>query len=134
MMNDHLAMIAQSCLDGAESNAMTFPEIVGTLMQAGFESYVIDYRRSMATYFLPDGDSVELPTKHGSSPIAPKLDSASVRSAIKEAQQLVPGYTYAGFCAKVMAAGCVGYIVSFSGRRAVYFGRDADIHVEHFPQ
>ena len=49
-------------------------------------------------------------------------------------KQLVPGYTDAGFCAKVMAAGCAGYIVSFSGRRAVYFGRTAETHVEYFPQ
>ena len=133
-MNDHLARIAQTCLDGAENNTMTFPKIVGTLMQAGFESYVIDYRRSTATYFLPDGDSIVLPTQHGSSPIAATLDTSAVQSAIKEAQQLVSDYTYAGFCRKVMAAGCVGYIVSFSGRRAVYFGRDAEIHVERFPQ
>ncbi|WP_296706438.1 DUF1398 family protein [Rhodoblastus sp.] len=133
-MNDHLTKIAQTCLDGAENNTMTFPDIVGTLMQAGFESYVIDYRRSMATYFMPDGDSVVLPTQHGNSPIAATLDTSAVRSAIKEAQQLAPGYTYAGFCGKVMAAGCAGYIVSFTGRRAVYFGRDAEIHVERFPQ
>jgi uncharacterized protein YbcV (DUF1398 family) len=133
-MNDHLTKIAQTCLDGAENNTMTFPDIVGTLMQEGFESYVIDYRRSTATYFFPDGDSVVLPTQRGSSPIAETLDAAAVRSAIKEAQQLAPGYTYAGFCGKVMAAGCVGYIVSFTGRRAVYFGRDAEIHVERFPQ
>jgi uncharacterized protein YbcV (DUF1398 family) len=72
-MNDDLTKIAQTCLDGAENNTMTFPEIVGTLMQAGFESYVIDYRRSTATYFSPDGDSVALPTQHGSSPIAATL-------------------------------------------------------------
>ncbi len=133
-MNDRLAKIAQTCLDGAENNTMTFPQIVGTLMQAGFESYGIDYRRSTATYFLPDGDSVVLPTQHGSRSIAATLDTAAVQAAIKEAQQLVAGYTYAGFCKKVMAAGCVGYIVSFTGRRAVYFGRDAAIHVEYFPQ
>jgi uncharacterized protein YbcV (DUF1398 family) len=133
-MNDDLTKIAQTCLDGAENNTMTFPEIVGTLMQAGFESYVIDYRRSTATYFSPDGDSVALPTQHGSSPIAATLDTTAVKSAIKEAQQLVPGYTYVGFCGKVMAAGCAGYIVSFTGRRAVYFGRDAETHVERFPE
>ena len=49
------------------------------------------------------------------------------------AQTLAPGYTYKGFCAKARAAGCAGYIVSFTGRRAVYFGRTAEIHVEHFP-
>ena len=132
-MNDHLTGIAQTCLDGAENNTMTFPNIVGALMQAGFESYVIDYRRSTATYFLPDGDSVALPTRHGGSPIAATLDTRAVQSAIQEAQHLAPGYTYAGFSGKVTAAGCAGYIVSFSGRRAVYIGRDAEIHVEHFP-
>lgn len=133
-MNDDLTNIAQTCLAGAENNTMTFPSIVGALMVAGFESYVIDYRRSTATYFLPDGDSIVLPTQHGDSPIAATLDTAAVQSAIKEAQQLVPGYTYAGFSRKVTAAGCAGYIVSFSGRRAVYFGRDAETHVEHFPK
>ena len=133
-MNDQLTRIAQTCLDEHENNTMTFPKIVGTLMQAGFESYAIDYRRSTATYFLPDGDSVVLATQHGGGPIAATLDTAAVQAAIKEAQQLVAGYTYAGFCRKVMAAGCAGYIVSFTGRRAVYFGRDAEIHVEHFPQ
>jgi uncharacterized protein YbcV (DUF1398 family) len=133
-MNDHLAKLAQTCLDGAENDSMTFPEIVGTLIQAGFESYMIDYRRSTATYFLPDGDSIVLPTQHGKNPIAATLDAIAVKSAIKDAQQLAPGYSYAGFCRKVMAAGCAGYIVSFTGRRAVYFGRDAEIHVERFPQ
>jgi hypothetical protein len=55
-MNAHLTKIAQTCLEGAESNAMTFPQIVGTLMQEGFEGYAIDFRRASATYHLPDGD------------------------------------------------------------------------------
>ena len=133
-MDTRLAAIAQTCLEAAESNTMTFPQIVGTLMQEGFESYAIDYRRATATYFLPDGDSVELPTRHSKSRIAAVMDAAAVQAAIREAQQLAPGYTYAGFCAKVMAAGCAGYIVSFSGKRAVYFGRTAETHVEPFPK
>ena len=133
-MDAHLSKIAQACLEGAETNTMTFPQTVGMLMQEGFESYAIDFRRAHATYYLPDGDSVTLPTHRVEVPIAATLDTAAVQSAIREAQQLVPGYTYAGFCAKVMAAGCVGYIVSFPGRRAVYFGRTAETHVEHFPK
>jgi uncharacterized protein YbcV (DUF1398 family) len=113
---------------------MTFPQIVRTLMKEGFESYSIDYRRATATYFLPDGDNVVLPTQHGNGPIAAAMDIAAVQAAIKEAQQLVPGYTYAGFCAKVMAAGCAGYIVSLTGRRVLYFGSTAETHVEHFSQ
>lgn len=112
---------------------MTFPEIVGRLMQEGFESYSIDFRRAVATYFLPDGDAIDLPTGDEVLAVAPLFDPASIRAAIGEAQALAPGYTYKGFCRKVAAAGCAGYIVSFSGRRALYVGRTAETHVEHFP-
>jgi uncharacterized protein YbcV (DUF1398 family) len=112
---------------------MTFPQIVGTLMREGFESYAIDFRRGAATYYTPDGECVGLPTHRIDVPIAATFDPAPIRAAIKEAQQLVPGYTYKGFCKKVAAAGCAGYIVSFSGRRALYVGRTAETHVEHFP-
>ena len=57
--------------------------------------------------------------------------SAAIQAAIREAQQLVPGYTYVGFSRKVMQAGCAGYIVSFPGRRAVYFGRTAETGLDH---
>ncbi len=133
-MDDSLIEVARACLTGAELNAMVFPELVGTLMRAGFESYDVNFRRATATYYLPDGDSVELPTHRLAVPIAAAFDAEAVTAAIREAQRMVPGYTYPGFCAKVMAAGCVGYVVSFPGRRAVYSGRNADVHVEHFPQ
>jgi len=126
--------IAKKCLDAAESNTMSFPEIVGSLIQNGFESYRIDYLRHTATYYLSDGESVELPTQNLHVSVGKEFDVAAVQAAIKEAQQEVEGYTYKSFCDKVMAAGCVGYMVSFLGKRAVYFGRTAETHVEHFPQ
>jgi uncharacterized protein YbcV (DUF1398 family) len=57
-----------------------------------------------------------------------------IKDAIREAQALVPAYTYKGFCDKIKRAGCAGYLVSFLGRRVLYFGRTAETHVEHFPQ
>ena len=72
-MNEALTKIAQACLEGAESNSMTFPEIVGALMQGGFESYAVDFRRASATYYLPDGDSVVLPAHRSDSTIAANL-------------------------------------------------------------
>jgi uncharacterized protein YbcV (DUF1398 family) len=122
------------CLEGAENNTMTFPQIVATLMQGGFESYGVDYRQASATYYLPEGDSVVLLAHRCNATVAANLDTAALQAAIREAQQLVPGYTYAGFCVKAMKAGCAGYVVSFSGRRAVYFGRTAETHAEHFPK
>ncbi|MFG1399718.1 DUF1398 domain-containing protein [Roseixanthobacter pseudopolyaromaticivorans] len=132
-MKDEQKAIARACLDAAEGNTMTFPQIVGTLMEAGFESYTIDYRRATATYYLADGTSLELQVPATEGAVAPSLDAALMQAAIREAQQQVPGYTYRGFCRKAVAAGCAGYMVSFSGRRALYVGRTAEVHVEPFP-
>jgi hypothetical protein len=122
---------ARACLAGAHDDSLAFPQIVGALISMGFEGYTVDYRRGTATYYLPDGDSVELVTSRGS--VASTFDPPKVQAAIREAQANGPDYTYDGFCQKVVAAGCAGYITSFSGRRVVYFGRDAELHVEHFP-
>jgi uncharacterized protein YbcV (DUF1398 family) len=112
---------------------MTFPQIVGTLSEAGFEGYIIDFRRQTAIYYLPNDDSVAFETHAIAVPVAPAFDDAALSAAIREAQNLVPGYTYKDFCAKAKAAGCAGYMVLFSGKRAVYFGRTGETHVEYFP-
>ena len=132
-MNEDQKSIARTCLEAAEGNMMAFPQIVGMLMEAGFESYAVDFRRATATYYLPDGDSIELPGRRVKGQIAPALDAQRMQAAIREAQQQAPGYTYKGFCEKAVLAGCAGYVVSFSGRRALYLGRTAETHVEHFP-
>lgn len=102
-------------------------------MRNGFEGYTIDFRRSRAIYYTMSGESVELPTHDVGSPVAPTFDATIVAGSIKEAQSNAPGYTYKGFCKKVVAAGCAGYMVSFSGRRVLYFGRTAETHLELFP-
>lgn len=132
-MNTQMKAIAHKCLEGAESNSMTFPQIVSTLMDAGFEGYFVDFRRGMVAYYLPSGESVELPGAKPSVPVAAEFNAVVVREAIREAQTLVPGYTYKGFVGKVAGAGCAGYIASFVGRRLLYFGRTAETHVELFP-
>jgi uncharacterized protein YbcV (DUF1398 family) len=132
-MHARMRTLAQSCLEAAETGAMTFPQIVGALSEAGFESYVVDFRRSTTTYYAADGGNVELRGHAAQGDLASRLDSEALGAAIREAQTLSAGYTYLGFCTKAKLAGCAGYMVSFPGRRALYFGRDAATHVEHFP-
>jgi uncharacterized protein YbcV (DUF1398 family) len=132
-MNPQQQAIARQCLHGAESNSMSFPQIVGALIEAGFEGYAADLRRAVIAYYLPNGDSIELAATKAAVPVAAAFDAAAVKAAIVEAQTQAPGYTYKGFCNKVAGAGCAGYVVSFSGRRVVYYGRTAELHVEHFP-
>lgn len=76
-------------------------------------AYAIDYRRTMATYYLPSGESVELPTHNIECAVAAVFDAASPQVAIREAQQQVPGYTSKGFCQKAAEAGCAYYYCFF---------------------
>lgn len=128
------SLVAKHCLSAAHDGSLDFPSIVGRLIEAGFESYAIDFRRRMATYYLPSGEGLDLPDPGDDTPIGLAFDVSEIRQAIAEAQSGSPDYTYQGFCRKVKTAGCAGYIVSFPGRRAVYFGRTGETHVEHFPQ
>ncbi len=107
---------------------------IRTLLASGFEGYDVDYRRGTSTYFHASEPSVQLALPASHATVAPAFHASEVERAVREAQTQAPGYTYAGFCAKVQAAGCAGYMVSFLGKRVVYFGRTAETHVEHFPQ
>jgi uncharacterized protein YbcV (DUF1398 family) len=131
-MNTNWQDVARATLEGSESGSMTFPESVRMLAEAGFDGYAVDFRRSTRTYYMPDGAAMELATQR-TGPVAERFDAAVIKDALREAQALVPGYTYKGFCAKVTRAGCAGYLVSLIGKRVLYHGRTGETHTEHFP-
>lgn len=126
--------LAQSCLDAAHDGSMNFPAIVGTLLEAGFESYEVNYRTATQTFYLPDGDSIVLPTHAYTGAVNAAFDPARIEALVQWAQSMDPAYSYASFSEQAKQAGCAGYIVSFLGRRVVYYGRTAETHVELFPQ
>jgi hypothetical protein len=92
-MDDGHVAVARRHLDRADTGALTVPEIVAALNADGCESSAIDFRRAAATYYRADGDSVELPGHRVASPVAAVFDPERPKAAIREAQQLVPGYT-----------------------------------------
>lgn len=132
-MKQQLQDIAQSCMNGAESGSMTFPQIVQVLIESGFDGYLVDFRQGTITYYLPEGDPIQLNAAHGGYPVARPFDVGVIRQAIGDAQLPVAGYTYGGFCKTVTGAGCAGYFVSFPGKRVLYFARTAETHIEYFP-
>lgn len=134
MMNERLTAIAQKCLSAAYEGTLDFPTIVRTLIEAGFEGYIVDYRRNETTYFLPSGESVSVAMPKTDGSVAAEFVATEVEREVNKARTKAPGYTYPVFCSQVKAAGCAGYMASFLGRRVVYFGRTAETHVEHFPQ
>lgn len=133
-MDAERTAIAQTCLNAAHDGSMSFPEIVGKLIGAGFEGYSVDYRRDTQIYYLPDSDSVMLDMQSSTGAIESAFDAIGVEKLVRWAQADGPDYSYKAFCQRLKAAGCAGYLVSFPGRRVVYFGRTAETHVEHFPE
>ncbi|MFU7527995.1 hypothetical protein [Qipengyuania sp. ASV99] len=133
-MDDLQFATAEACQKAACDDTLSFPEIIGKLASSGFEGYAVDYRRSTQIYYTPDGTSAEFALLPAGDVVAADFDSAGVQALVRWAQSGSVDYTYADFCAQAKAAGCAGYLASFSGRRVVYYGRTAETHVEHFPQ
>lgn len=132
-MDAERILIAEACLRAAHDGSQSFPEIVGKLIAAGFEGYAVDYRCNTQDFYAPDGDSHRLVMQHAPGPVAPVFDAGQVERLVRWAQANPVDYSYASFCEQAKAAGCAGYLVSFLGRRVVYYGRTAETHVEYFP-
>jgi uncharacterized protein YbcV (DUF1398 family) len=130
-MHAHVKAVAAECTQASDNNTLTFPQVLDKLGAAGVESYLCDLRRATKTYYLPDGESVEIAAHSAGAAIAGRFDAARVADAVSQSQR--NEHTYAEFCRKIAQAGCAGYIVTLLGRRAVYFGRDGETHIEHFP-
>jgi uncharacterized protein YbcV (DUF1398 family) len=103
------------------------------LIAAEFEGYTVDYRSNSQTYYLQDGDSVMMEMRPSAGNVVAAFDAAEVERLVRWSQSNPADYSYVTFCEKAKAAGCAGYLVSFLGRRVVYFGRTAETHVEYFP-
>jgi uncharacterized protein YbcV (DUF1398 family) len=124
--------VAQAAFEGSEANTLTFPEGVKLIAAAGFNGYLVDYRTGTRTYHHSNG---EIFTFQGDvyHPVD-AFDAGIVRTAIMEAQMLIPGYTYQGFCHKVTErGGAAGYLVSIVGKRVLYCGVNAETYTEYFP-
>ena len=130
-MNEEWTQVIEGCAKGALTGDLAFPEIVGKLAQIGVERYHADYSRQEITYYLADGDSLVVATPHSSHATASEFSASTVEAAVRQSQR--NEHTYLDFIRKTMAAGCVGYFVQITGRRVIYFGRNGESHVEHFP-
>lgn len=130
-MNAEQKHIIQACVQGALSGEVTFPEIVRTLTEIGVERYHADYSRQENTYYLADGDSLVVAAPHPTHAMAVEFSASAVEAAVRQSQR--NEHTYQDFIRKTMAAGCVGYFVQITGRCVIYFGRNGESHVEHFP-
>lgn len=130
-MNTEQKNVVEACARGSLANELNFPQVVARLAEIGVERYHADYSRSEVTYYLASGDSHVVSLAHPPHEAGATFSASAVESAVRQSQR--GEHTYLDFIAKTMAAGCVGYFVQITGRQALYFGRNGEIHVEKFP-
>lgn len=130
-MNSEQTRIIKACTQGALSGEISFPEVVMKLAEIGIERYHADYSRQEITYYLQDGDSLVIVTPHSHHAVGVPFSASKVEAAVRQSQR--NEHSYLDFIRKTMDAGCVGYFVQITGRRVIYFGRNGESHVEHFP-
>lgn len=123
--------VVEECTRASDEERRLFPEIVAALAGAGIERYHTDLRRSEKTYYTPEGGSEVVAARPVSGAIGQTFAPAKVEAAVRASQAQAIGYNE--FCERIAGAGCVGYLVSLAGRRAVYYSATGEIHVELFP-
>ena len=123
-------LIREAATGWAEGR-LHFGQVVGLMVVAGVDSYVVDYRSGRTTYYPRDAGPLDLPLDTPDLPIADLFDAAALRTIIAGAQR---GHVMQPqFKRLSMAAGCVGYTVWIAGRHVTYYGRRGETHVERFP-
>lgn len=130
-MNDSTRALIHEAAGGSSEGRLHFGQVIGLLVQAGVESYAVDYRARRSTYCLPDGETLDLHTPMPDAAIAQDFDAAALRAAIRAAQQ--GAVMYPEFKKLSRQAGCIGYTVWIAGRHVSYHGRKGETHIERFP-
>ncbi len=130
-MQAQLIKTMRECTEASDQERITFSEVVMKLMQAGVERYHADLLRAEKIYYLPSGESHREPAADVKAVPSAAFTAEGVAAAVRAIQQ--QKIKYREFCERIAQAGCVGYMVSLAGKRAVYYGRTGDSYVEPFP-
>ncbi|WP_165235793.1 DUF1398 family protein [Aquisphaera insulae] len=119
------------CLTRAFAGRLTFPETVSKMLETGVERYDADLTRLETMHYGVDGTTHLEPMPLTNIPEVPdEFSSGAVQAAIEAIRERQ--IDYPEFLRRVMAAGTASYSVFLNGRKAIYFGRNGDFHVEPF--
>ncbi|MBL8581052.1 MAG: DUF1398 family protein [Rhizobiaceae bacterium] len=130
-MDAQARTVIRECTLASDQERISFPEVIGKLTAVGLERYHADLIRHEKVYYMPDGASEVVPCIPLVASPAEGFSAAVVEAAVHAIQRRE--IAYLEFCARIAAGGCVGYFVSLAGRRAIYYGRTGDSHIEWFP-
>lgn len=124
--------VAKECTLLSDAEKIAFPEVVRRLLEAGIELYYADLLSSTKTYYT-GSVSYTVPSQHkNENAVNPMFNAVDVIKAIRQSQ--AGEIHYQEFLKKIMQAGVISYMVFLTGRKAIYFGRKGEQHIEEFPQ
>lgn len=128
-MNTH---VMEETTSRSLQGTITFGEVVMKLSAIGVESYNADLVRMEKIYYMPDGKTHLEKMNYQGPGIAQDFGQEGVIAAIRSIQKAE--INYIEFLNRILKAGCTHYTVFLQGKRAIYFGRKGDFHIEHFPK
>lgn len=114
-----------------EEGKMTFPQVVGKMLEAGIESYFVDFIAGRKTCYATTGETVTEPMILKLDPVAEEFSTDALVAAIRGAQ--ADTVRYPEFVKRSTAAGVAGYWAFLTGKQVIYFGRKGEVHIERFP-
>jgi uncharacterized protein YbcV (DUF1398 family) len=126
------AEVIHNALAGSLAGNLTFPEVVQALLGVGVESYRADLVLREKTTYMPNGQTHREPMDIPATQAAEEFSAEGVVSALRAIQGRQ--IKYREFLDRILAAGTTNYAVYLNGKRAIYFGRKGEFHVEELPQ
>jgi uncharacterized protein YbcV (DUF1398 family) len=123
--------VIHKTLAATEAGELTFPQVVGTLLDIGIESYFVDLVRADDTFYSTDGKSHVETMQIPAAPVAQTFNQADLVGALRAAQ--ADQIRYPEFVRRARAAGAVAYWAFLTGKQVLYFGHKGECHVEKFP-
>lgn len=131
-MNQNTIAAAERASEASYSGEMTFPEIVGLLLENGVGRYQVDFLRKDSTYYTREGEVIVIEAPMPAKSVSRVFCRESMAANVKSSQ--LEGQRYPTFLQRAFDAGCVGYSACLDGRMVIYFGELGEQHIEHFPR
>jgi uncharacterized protein YbcV (DUF1398 family) len=130
-MNIAIESVIREAASNSNKGLIHFGQVVGMLLEAGVESYHVDYRAGRSTYYLPNNESFTLENPLSDVEIPEVFSAEAIKAAILGAQR--GEVMYPQFKKLSQLGGCIGYVVWLTGKHVTYFGRKGEMHIENFP-
>lgn len=124
--------VVRECTRLSDEEKINFPEIVRRLVDAGIELYYADLLSENKVYYAQNEAFKVDSSIKAKREVAYSFDAKGIIDAIRQSQ--AGSIRYQEFLRRILNCGVISYMVFINGRKAIYFGRNGEQHIEEFPK